>query len=225
MPYQGEIMVDQLLLAGLMQLSGGDLDCSRNALPTQSLTVVKVNDGDTLVLRDGQNQTWRVRMSGMDTPETFYFGKNQGPWAFAASKFLKERLPVSSTVQVEYDDRPCDGRGRVLAHVYQNAQDINQEILQHGLAVNYCVAPNYHHCAEYGALAQKAADEKTGLFSDPTVELPYIWRQESKSPPFEYWVGDMETKQVVSSTAMNTIPVGRRVIFYSKRWIQDPFHL
>lgn len=226
-------MIENLILAGILQfnsvgdvstLSTPSLECDRSALPEQILTVVKVNDGDTLVLRDSRSQTWRVRMAGMDTPETFYFGENQGPWAQKASAFLKSRLPANTSVRIDFDDKPCDGRGRVLAHVSDGTADINREILDQGLAVNYCVAPNYHLCTEYGAIAQRNFEEKAGFFSDPQVELPYIWRQEKKSPPLEYWVGDMETKIVVSSAEIESIPVGRRVIFYSKRWIRDPFH-
>ena len=67
--------------------------------------VVKVADGDTITIRDGQNQKHRIRLGGIDAPE-----KDQ-PYGKESTQSLLE-LTSGKTGVIEYEkrDRLCDRR-------------------------------------------------------------------------------------------------------------------
>ncbi|MGE3387632.1 MAG: thermonuclease family protein, partial [Bdellovibrionales bacterium] len=162
---------------------------------------------------------------GIDTPETHFNDKSQGEWAFRAAARLKQLLPKGAEVQVELDRFACDSRGRTLAYVHKNGVNLNRLMIEEGWAVNYCVAPNFKHCEEYGAVVEKNIVQKRGFLADPGVQLPYLFREQGRENDFEYYIGDMHTKLVISSAKMDDIPVAQRVFFYSARRIRPPYRL
>ena len=96
--------------------------------------VERVVDGDTLVL----SKLGRVRMIGMNTPETVAPAQRQGapaqcygPEASAATKAL---LPAGTAVRIETDAAPEDKYGRTLAYVYREPDDvfINGRLVEEG---------------------------------------------------------------------------------------------
>ncbi len=200
--------------------------CKSSSPAEKRVTVTRIGDGDTLTVEDEEARSWRVRMNGIDTPESWYKEKSQGPWAKKAREYLKSRVAVGSKVTLTFERKACDGFKRLIARVLDGSTDINREMIVKGYAVNYCIAPNTDHCADYGFEAQKNMDQKIGIFSDPDLKLPYIWRQEAGDEEmFSYWIGDIETKDVIPSERMEEIPLGRRVFFYSKFWIRSPYKI
>ncbi|RMF88493.1 MAG: hypothetical protein D6741_19185 [Planctomycetota bacterium] len=88
--------------------------------------VERVVDGDTLLLTDGT----RVRLIGIDTPETVAPGRPVEPFGPEATRFVKERLAASQMlVRLEYDGKRTDKFGRTLAHVWIADDDGNEQLL------------------------------------------------------------------------------------------------
>jgi micrococcal nuclease len=148
------------------------------ALDRQPATVVRVVDGDTVVVRiDGDRET--VRLLGVDTPEV---GGSVSPgefptvpdtaagrahlrtWGERASRFVHDRL-ANRTVTIATDPR-ADRRGdygRLLAYVFVNETPINRVLLDRGYARFYD-AP----LSRYGAFeqaAERARAERRGLWN------------------------------------------------------------
>jgi endonuclease YncB( thermonuclease family) len=132
--------------------------------------VVRVVDGDTVVVADAQSLNLKVRLHAIDAPEC---GMPFGPQAQA---FL-ERLILGRTVQMATIGR--DRYGRTVASLAVGGQDIGLAQLQAGLAWHdrrnnrLRVRAATSHYAE----AQKrAALNFTGLWAEPKQMAPWMWR-------------------------------------------------
>ncbi len=103
-------------------------------VPTQSVTddkgswrVIRVVDGDTLVLQNDD----RVRLIGVDTPETKHPTKPVEPFGPEASSFTK-RAVEGKVVQLKFDREKRDRYQRLLAYVYLDDWCLNEEIIRAG---------------------------------------------------------------------------------------------
>lgn len=99
--------------------------------------VDRVVDGDTLLLSNGI----RVRLMGIDTPETVKPGSEVEPFGPEASAFTKESVArVGNRVYIRLDCDRFDKYGRNLAFVYLGESDaadvifLNEELVRAGLA-------------------------------------------------------------------------------------------
>lgn len=189
-----------------------------------STTVNRVVDGDTIKVK-AKKQLLSVRFLLIDTPETHYMGKTQGYWGDKASERLAKILPERTKITVKLGEEKCDKFGRLLGYVFKGDVNVNMQMLEEGLAVNYCIYPNLEHCEEAAELVQKNVEEETGMFSDPSLELPYEWRRRVSDRPFDKYLGDIKTKTVFAPGAYDKVGVGYRVFFMKKSHINPPFHL
>ena len=98
---------------------------STAAAPTAPLdaTVVRVVDGDTIDLRFG-GTTERVRLIGIDTPETVKPNTPVQCYGPEASAHTKALLPKGTAVTVERDLEPRDTYGRLLLYVHRAADQL-----------------------------------------------------------------------------------------------------
>jgi micrococcal nuclease len=126
-------------------------------------TIERVVDGDTIVVRGGE----RVRLIGMDTPETVDPRRPVQCFGEAASRRAKQLLPVGTSVRLVYDVDRYDRYGRTLAYVYRASDGlfVNASLVQDGYAVVYTVPPNVAHAAEFVALQQEARRAGRGLWT------------------------------------------------------------
>ena len=90
--------------------------------------VVGVSDGDTLTLLDAQNETHKVRLSGIDAPE-----KAQ-PFGERAKQQLSDWV-YQEQVRVIHDK--TDRYGRIVGKVTLRGEDVNIQMVHVGLAWHY----------------------------------------------------------------------------------------
>jgi micrococcal nuclease len=94
--------------------------------------IERVVDGDTLILRD---RRLRVRLQGIDTPETVKEDSPVEPWGPEASAFTKRFVSdANGMVRVEIDGEPLDQHGRHLAFMWHGKRLLNEELVREGLA-------------------------------------------------------------------------------------------
>jgi micrococcal nuclease len=91
--------------------------------------VERVIDGDTIVL-DGHV---RVRLIGVDTPETVHPHKPVEPLGPEATAFTRG-LVDDRDVTLGFDRERRDRYGRVLAYVYVDGKLVNEEIIRAGFS-------------------------------------------------------------------------------------------
>ena len=128
-------------------------------------TVVKVIDGDTIDVRVGRS-TVRVRLLGIDTPETKDPRKPVQCFGAEASHRTAELLPRGTIVHLESDRETHDVFGRTLAYVHRaDGLFVNLSLVTDGYADVLTIAPNGAHSAEFIAAAAAARAAPRGLWA------------------------------------------------------------
>jgi micrococcal nuclease len=133
---------------------------------TRNATMLDVVDGDTIdVTIDGHRE--RVRLIGIDTPETKKPNTPIQCYGPEASAFTKSLLPIGAPLHLERDVVARDDYGRMLAYVYlaSDGQFVNMEIIQGGFARPLTIPPNSAHADEFADAARLAKAADIGLWS------------------------------------------------------------
>jgi len=132
--------------------------------------VIAVLDGDTvLVLRDQQKT--KVRLVNIDAPE------KQQPWGKRSRRALCQ-LVCKRAVRIE--TQAVDQYERLLATLYVDGINVNQEQVRRGMAWEYS---HYHADKTYLALQSEAQQAKSGLWNDANPQPPWLWRREHPWQP------------------------------------------
>ncbi len=146
---------------------------SRDALDSQleEVTLVSVVDGDTLTILAADGYEYKVRLIGVDTPESVNPDESKNnEYGVIASKNTKELLADIDTLYLEYDVSKIDRYGRLLAYVWftQNVEDINNmlnaRIVAEGYAEAKEYAPNTMYATTFSSLCNTAKSNNIGLW-------------------------------------------------------------
>lgn len=133
--------------------------------------VISVADGDTITLLDAGNRQIRVRLQGIDAPES---GQAFGQ----ASKRNLSDLVFDGQVVVEYEK--TDRYGRTLGKVLASGHDVNLEQVKAGLAWHYKYYQNEQSPDDrrlYAAAETEARSARRGLWADPAPPPPWDFRR------------------------------------------------
>lgn len=160
-----------LVLSAVIWLAacGGDSD----VLPATLDTVVAANavvsnviDGDTIDVEIDGRRT-RVRLIGIDTPETKKPDTPVQCYGPEATAFTTTLLPTGTPVRLERDVEGRDAYGRLLAYVVRATDGllVNLAIVEGGFARPFPFEPNTAHAAEISDAARRAADAHLGLWA------------------------------------------------------------
>jgi micrococcal nuclease len=132
-------------------------------------TIVHVVDGDTIDVRiDGRDE--RVRLIGIDTPETKKPNTPIECYGPEASAFTTSLLPIGSVVRIERDVVGRDDYGRLLGYVHlltDHGADtfVNMEIIRLGYATPLTIEPNSVFASEFAEAARDAEAAGLGLWT------------------------------------------------------------
>jgi len=128
--------------------------------------IVRVVDGDTVRARIG-GRVERVRLIGIDTPETVKPNTPVQCFGREASARTKALLPKGSLIHLVTDVEARDRYLRLLAYVYRDVDGafVNLLLVEEGYAAPYTYPPNVAHAAEFVAAAARARDAQRGLWS------------------------------------------------------------
>lgn len=127
--------------------------------------VEKVVDGDTLDVALA-GRTERVRLLGIDTPETVKPDTPVECYGREASARLRALLPERTPVRLVRDAEERDRFGRLLAYVYRQPDGlfVNLDLVRGGYAQVLTLPPNVAHAAELRAAARDARRSTRGLW-------------------------------------------------------------
>ena len=129
-------------------------------------TVVSVADGDTVTVKFASGQE-KIRLIGVDTPETVHPTKPVGCFGPEASAYTKALLPKGTDVYVVRDAEARDKYKRLLAYVYRTADNlfVNLSLVSGGYALPLSIAPNTAHETDFVAAAIEAERTNIGLWA------------------------------------------------------------
>ena len=138
---------------------------------TANATLIRVVDGDTIdATVDGRRE--RIRLIGIDTPET---KKEHTPvqcYGPEASAFTASLLPRGTALYLERDIVGRDDYGRLLAYVYRlpDRVFVNAELVRQGYARLLTYPPNVAHVHDFVGAADEAERAGRGLWAACTLE-------------------------------------------------------
>ncbi len=170
-------MLRRLLALGLWCLAGPAL------AETLEGQVVEISDGATLTVQDSAKARLKIRLAGIDAPETAQ------PFGRESRKHLSD-LTLGRTVRVEW--RRQDDYGRILGKVLLRAADCPNcpktgdaglAQLEAGMAwwrrdtrrEQTLEDQGYYEYAEFDARARRI-----GLWQDPAPVPPWEWRKRNQ---------------------------------------------
>lgn len=114
----------------------------------------RVVDGDTLIVHDPDGNRLRVRLTGINAPESVLEDESKNTEEGRdASKFLKELLADVKTVYLEYDEGRYDQYNRTLAYVWIDTGTtyimVNEIMLATGHAKPVYIKPNLRYADDF----------------------------------------------------------------------------
>lgn len=134
------------------------------------LPVTKVVDGDTFWADDGNGKGVKIRLIGVDAPESRNSFKKVKGYYGKESKVYLTNLLKGKRVRLEYDIDILDQYTRTLAYVYlEEGTFVNAELVKNGYAMVMTVPPNIKYAEEFVRLQNEARENNRGLWND-TVE-------------------------------------------------------
>jgi micrococcal nuclease len=143
------------------------VSCSSGATTENEvlITVLKVIDGDTVDI-DIKGNTERVRLIGVNTPETKHPTKPIECFGPEASAYLTQLLPKGTHVRIERDIEARDRYGRMLLYLYRESDNlfINLDLVSHGYGIPMSIEPNTFHRNDFVHAAALAETTNVGLW-------------------------------------------------------------
>jgi len=155
---------------GLALLMGSITSGAATVAVIQEVRVVRVVDGDTVLVTDAQFVHSKVRLHGTDAPECSM------PFGPQAQQFLVQ-LTQGKIVQMASKGR--DRYGRTVATLAVNGQDVGLAVVRSGFAWRdgrYDRVRLAGQTTPYADAQRDAAVEALGLWAGPSPLAPWDWR-------------------------------------------------
>ena len=127
--------------------------------------IAHVIDGDTVDI-DIKGRTERVRLIGVNTPETKHPTKPIECFGPEASAYMTQLLPKGTTVRIERDVEARDRYGRMLLYLYLGSDNlfINLDLVARGYGTPMSIEPNTFHRNDFVRAAAQAEAANVGLW-------------------------------------------------------------
>ncbi len=172
--------------------------------------VVGVSDGDTITVLTPDKTQIRVRLYGIDAPESHQdFGTR--------SKQFASNMVFGKTVTLQIHD--TDRYGRTVAEVIIDGRSLNEELVKSGMAWVYPQYCRVSKCIQWNRYEAAARAEKVGLWSHPNPVPPWEFRRTGGKPQREVPKADAPR-----TTTRETPAVAPRTGSYSGNVNSKIFH-
>ena len=127
----------------------------------------KVVDGDTFWIDDGSPKGIKVRLIGIDAPESRDIRNKEATELGKEATTYLENLIGGEKIRLEYDAGRYDRYGRTLAYAYlADGTFINAKLVRDGFATVMTVPPNVKYADTFLKLERKARNQKRGMWGD-----------------------------------------------------------
>ena len=169
---------------GLLKKVRKIIDTTNAAIRTLTGTVSKVSDGDTIHVTTSEQTKLRVRLYGIDAPETYKINNRTGqvnkagqPYGDESWKAIEGKI-MGKHVRLDIID--IDKYKRIVGMVWLDESNINLEMVSEGYAeafVEYLKPP---YQSEFIEAEREARSAKKGIWSLPEYERPRDFRKRLK---------------------------------------------
>ncbi|MBX4205263.1 MAG: thermonuclease family protein [Candidatus Doudnabacteria bacterium] len=150
-------------------------DKSIKTEPGKPIKVVRVIDGDTIELINGEH----LRYIGIDTPEEFDQRKPVQCFAVEAAARNRE-LVEGQMITFQKDVTTYDKYGRWLGFVYLGDRTlVNKKLIEEGYAFAYDYPPDISKSEEFRLAERHAREKKLGLWAGCDVSTLSTGREQT----------------------------------------------
>ena len=128
--------------------------------------VSKITDGDTFYVTTSSSEKYKIRLIGIDAPETRNVGvKVRKEYFGTEAKIFVTQLIKNKKVKLTIKEKKTDRYGRVLAYVYlENGIFLNQYLVEKGYAVVSTFPPNVKYVEKFTQAERNARKLKLGMW-------------------------------------------------------------
>ncbi len=140
--------------------------------------VRNVYDGDTLLLTTREDSRLKVRLYGIDSPETKKPNVPGQPYGDIAKRTLMYKI-IGRRVSAEIMD--IDQYKRAVAVIRYEGRDINREMVTEGMAWAYRQYLQGAYASEYIDGEAKARSRRAGLWREANPQSPWEFRKKHKA--------------------------------------------
>jgi endonuclease YncB( thermonuclease family) len=172
------------LLAALTTVLFASLSLAREPIRTVTGSVTKVSDGDTIQVTTPKQTKLRVRLYGMDAPETPKINQRTGrinkpgqPYGDQSWKALETKI-MGKRVRLDIID--IDQYKRMVGVIWVGGRNINLEMVQEGYAEAYLEYLKEPYRAQFIQVEKEARSAKRGIWSLSGYERPSDFRKRLK---------------------------------------------
>ena len=136
--------------------------------------IIKVVDGDTVQIKNADNETLKIRLKHIDAPELDQEFGNE-------SKLILQRFILNKKVTVIGDKK--DKYKRLLGVISLDEMDINLEMIKAGAAWHFKKYAKFdqteYQYQIYDQNEHQAKLKKIGLWKENAIS-PWLWRKNKK---------------------------------------------
>ncbi|AVH74397.1 thermonuclease family protein [Nostoc sp. 'Lobaria pulmonaria (5183) cyanobiont'] len=146
--------------------------------------VIRVSDGDTIVVRQMDGREKKLRLCGVDSPEIKH-GKQPGQALGIEAKANLQRLVDEADKTVMVTEIESDRYGRTVAEVFSSKngveKSLNEEQLSSGLAMVYrSYVKKCPNAITLGKAEEIAKNKKLGVWGDSSTVPPWEFRKRQR---------------------------------------------
>lgn len=136
----------------------------KNDTREEQVQMVRVIDGDTIVVRMEDGTEEHVRIIGIDAPET-HGGTNPDCYAAEATASLKKEIDQSFVTLISQPSDNRDKYNRLLRYIDNEGIDVGALLLRGGYARNYPWFP-HPRLSSYAQAEASAKEREVGLWGE-----------------------------------------------------------
>ena len=131
----------------------------------QWFEISKFVDGDTFWIEDRFGKPEKIRLIGINAPESRRSGRKEVEHFGKEASAYVERLLRGKRVRLEFDVSKYDRYKRTLAYVYlEDGTFLNAHLVKEGYATVMTVPPNVKYAELFVNLQREARERKRGLW-------------------------------------------------------------
>jgi micrococcal nuclease len=172
------------LLAGLTIFLLTSLSFAREPIRTVTGTVTKISDGDTIQVTTPERTKLRVRLYGIDAPETPKINQRTGrvnkpgqPYGEESWKALEGKI-IGKQVRLDIID--IDQYKRMVGMIWIGDRNINLDMVKEGYAEAYVEYLKEPYRAQFIQAEKEARSARRGIWSLSRYERPKDFRKRLK---------------------------------------------
>lgn len=133
--------------------------------PETMFKVVTVIDGDTYMLCTPEDTTFKVRVLGIDAPESHKSEKKDVEYYGAEAFEYAKSVLLKKYVRIEYDTLPLDQFNRHLVYIYLEDNTFwNEHMIEKGYARLVAIRPNVKYQARLQKAESIAREKRIGMW-------------------------------------------------------------